>query len=57
MFVFVILNPNPSLVEFTDTFDNLALTSDIYSIPLESDKDIIQEFPVLQASANPEQIC
>ena len=38
MFVFVILNPNPSLVEFTDIFDNLALTSDIYSIPLESDK-------------------
>ena len=38
MFVFVILNPNPSLVEFPDIFDKLALTSDICSIPLESDK-------------------
>ena len=42
-------------MEFTDTFDNIALTSDLYSVSLDTDSDIIREFPILQAATDPGQ--
>ena len=42
-------------MEFTDTFDDIALTSELYSVSLDTDSDIIREFPILLAATDPGQ--
>jgi hypothetical protein len=44
----------PNLIEFNDDYDTMPLTSDIYTLDVEEEDYILQEFPVLQASSVPE---
>ena len=43
------------MVEFADNFDDIALTTDLYSISVETDQDLIKEFQALQALSDPHQ--
>ena len=43
------------MVEFADDLDDITFTTDLYSISMDTDRHMIQEFQALQALSDPHQ--